>query len=129
MPVALASARCVREEQAGEIRWEETRKRKRQACLKAVERTGEPRSYKMGGAEGHMTSAVLGDPRPSGLGKIRHMWHMGVRRKGTLWHSVDVVLGGVRSCSARIWRDLGPDSPGKAAVGMGCRETSRTWPQ
>lgn len=52
MPVALASAHCVREEQVGKMCWEETRKRKRQGWLKAVERTREPRSYKLGGAEG-----------------------------------------------------------------------------
>lgn len=65
------------------------------------------------GAEGYMTSAVLGGPRRMGLGEIRHMWHrMGVRRKQTLWHSVDIVLRGVGSCSTRSWGDLGPDSLG-----------------
>lgn len=45
------------------------------------------------------------------LGEIRHMWHrMAVRRKRTLWYSVDVVLRGERSCSTRSWGDLGPDS-------------------
>lgn len=47
MPVALALAHCMRQEQEGEMCGEEIRKRKRQACLKAVERAGEPRSYKL----------------------------------------------------------------------------------
>lgn len=43
----------------------------------------------------------------------------GFRRKRNPWHSADVVLGEVRSCSTRTWRELGPDSPGEAVVGIG----------
>lgn len=56
-----------------------------------------------------MKSVVLVDARHVGLGEARHMWQKGgIRRKRTLWHSMDLVLGGARSCSTKRWRDLGP---------------------
>lgn len=55
-----------------------------------------------------------------GLREIRHVCHrMGFRRKRNPWHSVYKVLREARSCSTTTWRELGPDSPGEAVVGMG----------